>query len=101
MNIRYALAAGAALVLSAVLAYGQATVVINDPTAAAKATTLSPADEALINRDVLPKLKKQFADDTCEVEIQLAGVIQGAFTRRGAKQKLAFFQICQTGNGMG
>lgn len=98
---RRLLAAAAAPFLLAVLAFGQGTVIVNDPTVDAPAAKLSAADKALIDRDALPAIRQQFASDACTVELDPAGVIKGAFTRAGAKQTLTFFQICQTGNGMG
>ena len=101
MNIKCAAAAASFLFLFGILANGQGTVVINDPTATAKETKLTASDEALINRDALPKIKAKFAENPCEVELETAGVVHGSFTRSEAKQTLVFFQICQTGNGLG
>lgn len=87
--------------LLAAFSFGQGMVVVVDPTVPAKETKLSAADQRLVERYALPKLKAKFESDSCPVELEPAGVVSGAFTKAGAVQKLAFFQVCQTGNGLG
>lgn len=85
----------------AAFSLGQGTVVVVDPTVTPKENKLSAADQRLVDRNALPKFKSQYESDTCPVELEAAGFVSGAFTKAGAIQKLAFFQVCQTGNGLG
>ncbi|MEP6788548.1 MAG: hypothetical protein ABJB40_08955 [Acidobacteriota bacterium] len=101
MNIRYAAVAATFLFLSGSAANGQGTVVINNPTVTAKETKPSAAEQSLVDRNALPRIKAKFQSDTCDVNLENAGVIHGAFTRAGAVQTLTYFQVCQTGNGLG
>lgn len=101
MKFKFAVAAIVLLTAFSTFAYCQKTVVINDPTKPIKQTKLSDEDSALINRIVLPKIMAKYQSDSCNVNLEPAGVIHGAFTRANSKQTLAFFQICQTGNGFG
>lgn len=101
MIIRIASVAATFLFLFGSFTYGQGTVVINNPTVTAKETKLSAADQPLIDRNALPKIKAKYQGDACEVNLENAGVIHGSFTRAGADQTLTYFQICQTGNGLG
>jgi hypothetical protein len=100
MKIRFVVA-GALTLAFAVSYYGQGTVVVVDPTVKAVETKLSAADQAVFDRNALPRVKAKYESDTCPVSPEVAGVVKGAFTRVGAKQTLAFFQVCQTGNGLG
>jgi hypothetical protein len=54
-----------------------------------------------MDKSILPQVRKILAGDACEETIEVSGVLQGAFTRTGAKQTLIFYQFCQTGNGLG
>jgi hypothetical protein len=89
------------LTFSALL-FAQGSLVIVDPTVKfTEKAKLSAADQSVFDRDALPKYKTKYGDGTCNVEPEIAGVVRGAFTRAGAKQTLVFFQVCQTGNGLG
>jgi hypothetical protein len=82
--------------------FAQQTVVINDPQAKPVKPVVSPADDALMKRAVLPKVRKNWAEnEACEEDYQVMGEAPGAFSRSNASQKLIFYQFCQTGNGMG
>lgn len=85
----------------AAAAFGQGTVVITDPTVTVKESTLSTVEHKAFDRTALPRLKAKFLSDACTVEPEFAGVVAGSFTRAGADQRLAFLQVCQTGNGLG
>lgn len=86
---------------SAGTAFAQKTVVVNDPTKTSATAKPSAAEQAIFDRDVLPKVKKRISADVCEGNAEVAGVANGAFSRAGAKQSLIFYQYCQTGNGFG
>ena len=101
MNFKLAVVALVLMIAFSALAFGQKTVVVNDPTKTVKETKLSEEDSALIDRIVLPKITAKYQRDSCNVNLEPAGVIHGAFTRPNSKQTLVFFQICQTGNGFG
>ena len=82
--------------------FAQAAIVIDDPVATPVKPVVSPADSALMERVVLPKARKNWSgNDACEEDYQVMGEASGAFSRPGAKQKLIFYQFCQTGNGLG
>lgn len=89
------------VVLIASLSYGQATVVIVDPTVPGKQSKMTDSEQKLFDRVALPKFKAKYQDEGCAVEPEIAGVVDGAFTKTGARQRLVFFQVCQTGNGLG
>lgn len=93
------------LIIAAFFAAAQAqkTVVVIDPTipvanidAAATAT-----NQVEIDRVALPKLKAKYESDACTVNLELAGEASGSFTKANAKETIAFYQVCQTGNGLG
>ncbi len=100
MKIRLA-AALVMLTAMAAFAHGQKTIVVADPTVTEKETKLSDSDQTLVDRVALPKFRKKYQSDVCDVKLDIAGAASGAFTRVGAQQRLAFFQVCQTGNGLG
>lgn len=64
-------------------------------------SVLPDAEQAVYEQSVLPKLKAKYQSDTCSVEPELAGEVSGKFTKKGVVQKAAFYQVCQTGNGLG
>lgn len=82
---------------------GQQTVVINDPTVELKSANISPADENLIKKSVLPKVRKKWVstDSVCEEAFEVSGVIKGSFSKPNSDQTLVFYSFCQTGNGLG
>ena len=81
---------------------GQATVVINDPTIEAPKLQLSEAEKDLFEKQILPGAKPKLDSEACdEPEPEVTGRAEGAFTRRGARQTLLFYQYCTTGNGLG
>jgi len=90
----------AAVLVFGLTAFGQGTVVVNDPTKEAVESKLSKADEAVFN-SALPNVKRTVNSEICEESPEVAGFVAGAFTKPGAKQKLVFYQVCQTGNGFG
>ena len=85
------------------LASAQKTLVIYDPTVVIEdeVPMLPAAEQVVYERTVLPKLKAKYQSDGCGVEPELAGEVSGRFTKKGVVQKLAFYQVCQTGNGLG
>jgi hypothetical protein len=91
----------ALLLTGAIVTYGQGSVVVNDPTKTAVESKMTTAEEAIFNRDALPKVRKAISTDVCEESAEVAGVARGSFTKAGAKQSLVFYQYCQTGNGLG
>ncbi|CAN5420845.1 hypothetical protein BH10ACI3_BH10ACI3_29570 [soil metagenome] len=101
MNVRYVVGVSMAVLVVAFSAFGQSRVVINDPTVTAEASKWSAADEALINSAALPRITAKYEKEPCNVNLEPTGVIFGSFTKPNAKQTLAYFQICQTGNGLG
>ncbi|HLA95499.1 MAG TPA: hypothetical protein VK612_07245 [Pyrinomonadaceae bacterium] len=85
----------------AVSAYAQVPIVINDPAIETPKSPISEADKALLDSEVLPKVRKALVDDACTDGFDPAGAVSGSFTRPGATQTLVFYQFCQTGNGLG
>ena len=85
------------------LAFAQKTLVIYDPTVTFEdeVPMLPDAEQAVFEGTVLPRLKAKYQSDGCSVEPELAGEVSGRFTKRDVVQKLAFYQVCQTGNGLG
>lgn len=83
-------------------AFAQQTIVVNDPTKEDKPATPGAAEENLIKRNVLPKVRKIWAEnEVCTEEFNFAGAANGAFSKPNANQTLVFYQYCQTGNGFG
>ena len=82
-------------------AFGQQTVVVNDPTVAETPSAISVANKSLIDRDVWPVMRKKYEGEVCTPEFDYSDAIQGSFTKPKANQRLIFFQVCQTGNGYG
>jgi len=87
--------------LAAFPAAGQTPVVLNVPGVETPPAKLSAADDALIKRSGLPKVRKKLISDVCEEAFEPAGVLQGSFSRPNSDQRLVFYQFCQTGNGLG
>ena len=81
----------------------QRTLVIYDPTLELmdEVPMLADAEQAIYEQTVLPKLKAKYGSEGCAVDPELAGEVSGKFTRKGVIQKAAFYQVCQTGNGLG
>lgn len=84
-------------------AVAQKTLVIYDPTIVIEdiVPALPDDEQAVFDRVVLPKLKAKYQTDGCAVDPELAGETSGRFTKKGVVQKAAFYQVCQTGNGLG
>ena len=101
MKIKRAVAVAGLIFLSSVLACGQGTVVINDPTKKAVEGKWSKAEEEIFLNDARPKVKKMIPEDVCEESVEVAGVARGSFSKPNAKQTLIFYQYCETGNGFG
>jgi len=89
------------IVSAAAIAGAQGTIVITDPTVSGKAAKLAPAEQKLFDTVVLKPVKKKLLSDTCTGEVEIAGVVHGAFTAPKTTQTLVFYQFCQTGNGLG
>jgi hypothetical protein len=91
-----------ALYLFTVPAFGQAVIVVHDPTLPfVDAPALSDDDAALMEKSVLPKVRKKLVSEGCSDSYELTGFVEGSFSRAHAKQTLAFYQFCETGNGLG
>ncbi|MBK7932739.1 MAG: hypothetical protein KA956_00510 [Pyrinomonadaceae bacterium] len=90
-------------IVSAIPISAQKTLVIYDPTIELldELPMLPDAEQAVFEQSVLPKLKAKYQSDGCAVDPELAGEVSGKFTKKGAVQKAAFYQVCQTGNGLG
>ena len=106
MKINHLFAGIAIGLCSCIAALAQGTVIINDPSGASEEVrlTLSAAEQAIMDRDVLPKVRVKLGPDACGADEEagvVAGRSEGAFTRPGAKQVFLFYQFCQTGNGIG
>ncbi|MEO7540172.1 MAG: hypothetical protein ABIV21_09090 [Pyrinomonadaceae bacterium] len=101
MKIRRLVSAASAIGIACLVAAGQTPVVINDPISKSTEWKLSAAEQAIMDRSVLPPARRKLASDACEETIEVSGILQGSFTRPGARQTLFFYQFCQTGNGLG
>jgi hypothetical protein len=82
-------------------AFAQTTVVVNDPTRDDKPASPTAAEESLIKRNILPKVRKIWTAENCTEDFNVAGTATGAFSKPNASQTLIFYQYCQTGNGFG
>ena len=91
------------VVAAAIPVTAQKTLVIYDPTLELleELPMLPDAEQELYEQGVLPKLKSKYQSESCAVEPELAGEVSGKFTKKGVVQKAAFYQVCQTGNGLG
>jgi hypothetical protein len=87
--------------IATVPVFSQSTIVINTPNSEPSKAVLSAAEQALMDKEILPKARKKLAGDACNESIEIAAVTHGAFTKKGADQTLIFYQFCQTGNGLG
>ncbi len=86
--------------LFALPAFGQTTVVVIDPTKpVAQGTIGKMEDDTFFS--AIPAAKRQIGSEMCTGEVERSGVIRGAFSKAGAKQTIVFYQVCQTGNGLG
>jgi hypothetical protein len=86
----------------AVWADAQSLVVVNEPGAKPIQPTLAAAEKNLMQRSVLPKVRKILASDICnETDYDVVSTIKGSFTKAGAEQTLVYYQYCVTGNGLG
>jgi len=80
----------------------QSLVVVNEPGAKPVQPTLAAAEKNLMQRSVLPKVRKILASDICnETDYDVVSTIKGSFTKAGAEQTLVYYQYCVTGNGLG
>jgi hypothetical protein len=82
-------------------AFAQAVITVHDPTREAEITDLSAEDEKLMEKSVLPKVRKKLVTETCSDSYELTGAVDGSFSKPNSKQTLAFYQFCETGNGLG
>ncbi len=92
------------LLLSATFpAAAQKPLTIWDPTVELmdEVPALPDAEAELNNKTVLPKLKAKYNSDGCTVDPELLGEVSGVFTKKGVVQKVALYQVCVTGNGLG
>lgn len=91
------------IVAAAIPVSAQKTLVVYDPTVVLmdEVAALPDAEQAVYEQSVLPKLKAKYQSEGCSVEPELAGEVSGKFTKKGTIQKAAFYQVCQTGNGLG
>lgn len=96
--IRFVTLAG---LLSGSLAASSQTVVVHDPTTGGDPAELTAAEQAIFDRQALPRVRKAIPEETCGESLQPAGVVRGAFTAKGKRQSLVFYEYCQTGNGFG
>ena len=101
MKITQLAAAIMAIAFVSISAFGQSAVVINMPNEAPVKVTLSAAEQQIMDKNILPKVRKKLVVEGCEESIEVAGIIHGAFSRTGANQTVIFYQFCQTGNGLG
>lgn len=87
------------------VAAGQGLVVINDPPTTsdsnASSDKLTPSEQAVMDKYVLPKVRAKLASGACEESVDISGRLEGSFTKPQAKQIAIFYQFCQTGNGFG
>lgn len=86
---------------TAIAAFAQGPLVINDPTKDRPEVKPAAAQESVLTSKVFPKITAKLKSDTCSAEPEILGSASGAFTRKGVKQTIVFYQICETGNGLG
>lgn len=82
-------------------ALAQSTVIVHDPTKDANSREPTPAEVAIFENHVLPKVRRAISTDVCEGSPEVAGVADGSFSKAGAVQTIIFYQYCETGNGFG
>lgn len=76
------------------------TVVVHDP-AAGYETGPGPAGLEVMEKSVLPKVRKKLVTDACTDGYEFKGAVRGSFSRAKSQQTLVFYQFCETGNGLG
>lgn len=60
----------------------------------------TPADQALLRRDLLPEARRLWARvEGCRDQFQAIDAADGSFTRRGAEQRAVLYRFCETGHG--
>jgi hypothetical protein len=89
------------IAIAAPAAGAQTIVVINDPAKPPVTAKLDAANKRIIDKTVLPRVRKKLAGDACKEDFRASGVVNGSFTKPGAKQTLVLYQFCETGNGLG
>lgn len=91
------------LIINAAPAAAQQDLVIYDPAITPEdiEPELPDDEQAVFDSTVLPLLKAKYQSEGCSVDPELAGEVSGHFTNKGVVQKAAFYQVCQTGNGLG
>src|SRR5262245_32534933 len=89
------------VVIFTLSAFSQSTIVINTPGEESPKSELSVSEKRLMDRSVLPKVRKRLAGEGCEESVDISGIVHGAFTKPAANQTFVFYQFCQTGNGLG
>ncbi|MEP7075076.1 MAG: hypothetical protein ABI878_04635 [Acidobacteriota bacterium] len=82
-------------------AFAQRTVVIYQPNEKTVTAVLSATEQKLMDKGVLPKVRKKLISDACSESVDISAIMHGAFNRAAAAQTLVFYQFCQTGNGLG
>lgn len=99
-NVSFSLTTGVIIFLT-VSSFAQSLILINQPGDPPPKAELLDGEQQLMKTQVLPTVRKKLAGDACVEEINIAGAVNGSFTRAGSNQTLVFYQFCETGNGLG
>ncbi len=90
-----------AFILGTGTAFGQ-RIMVHDPTVQGhESVEPSTATAKVYESRVLPPVRKKIVSEGCPDSLEFAGEVKGSFTRRNSDQTAIFYQMCQTGNGLG
>lgn len=95
------LAVFASLLMACAAVCAQAQVVLYDPVAKLAEARNSEDDEQFAKQKLVPAAAQHWKDDeSCSGgNLNIVGVLDGSFTKAGAKQRAFVYELCQTGNG--
>ena len=80
--------------------FAQGPVVLYDPGAQVPETKVTEAEENFVRGKLLSGANARWnADESCSVDLNIIGIVDGSFTKAGAKQRAIVYELCQTGNG--
>lgn len=80
--------------------FAQGPVVLYDPGAQVPETKVTEAEEDFVRGKLLSGAKARWnGDESCSVDLNIIGIVDGSFTKAQAKQRAIVYELCQTGNG--
>lgn len=80
---------------------GTETIPVFDGRLRPKPAAATPAEVALLKKEVLPAARKAAAGEGCDEQFEILDAAQGSFTREGAPQRIVLYRYCTAGHDMG